>query len=112
MLTAVGLLAIINRSRYGHAILGGLGACLSIGFFIAPLLGLVAILLVVGAREEFRDRKPIFTVEPSLPLREAELAQDEDDQEDEGDGAGGAAETQTQDSSSAAIEEKGGGSDP
>jgi len=112
VLTIVGLVAVINRSRYGHAILGGLGACLSIGFFIAPILGLLAILLVVGAREEFRDRKPIFTVEPSLPLREAEAADDEADSMGSDDGDDDKDGTVTQDSSSAAIEERGGGSAP
>lgn len=110
-LTALGLLAVVNRSRYGHAILGGIGACLSIGFFVAPLLGLVVILLVVGAREEFRDRKPVFTVEPSVSLRGDEGEEGEEQGELSMEG-GGTKETQTEGSSSAAIEERGGGSRP
>ena len=99
VLNAVGYLATRTRRRYGHAVLGAVGAFLSVGFYIGPLLGLVAYILLRGAREAFKDRRSLFGAATGPPLYDEEdegedhegNEGDEDDEgEEEGEGGGSA----------------------
>jgi hypothetical protein len=81
-LNGLGLTAALSRRRYQHALLGGVGAFLSIGFFLGALLGLISIFLLRGARPAFGDQRALFTPSdvPSL------LEEEEDDGEGEAAG--------------------------
>lgn len=77
-LNGLGYMASRTRRRYGHAVLGSVGAFLSVGFYIGPLLGLVAYILLRGARDAFSDRRSLFS-----PGTGPRLYEDEDDHEDD-----------------------------
>lgn len=86
-LSGLGLMATLSRRRYQHALLGGVGGFLAIGFFLGALLGLVAIFLLRGARQEFKDQRALFGASEVPPLLEEEDDEEEEEQEeaDEGD---------------------------
>jgi hypothetical protein len=89
-LNGLGLTAALSRRRYQHALLGGVGAFLAIGFFLGALLGLISIFLLRGARHAFGDQRALFTPSDVPSLLEEE--DDDEDEEDEGsDEEGGAA---------------------
>ena len=75
VLTAVGTISTITRRRYRMAVLGGIGAVLAIGFYMGALLGIVAAILVRGARDEFKDQRGLFA-----PSGAPSLAGDEEDE--------------------------------
>ncbi len=83
-LNALGFMASRTRRRYGHAVLGSVGAFLSVGFYLGPLLGLVAYILLRGARESFADRRSLFS-----PGTGPALYAEDDEDEDDDEGAGG-----------------------
>jgi len=83
LLTVMGLVALVGRRRYRHAVLGGVGAFIWAFLFIGPLLGFAAIILIYGAREEFEDSRPLFGAADVVPLR--------DDREDNAAPAAGSA---------------------
>ncbi len=85
VLTAAGLTAAVTRRRYRMALLGGVGAVLSIGFYLGALFGLVAILLLRGARADFKDQRSLFTPSDVPSLLDAE----KDNGEGEADGEEG-----------------------
>lgn len=70
LLTLMGLVALVGRRRYRHAVLGGVGAFIWAFLFIGPLLGFAAIILIYGAREEFEDSRPLFGAAAVVPLRD------------------------------------------
>lgn len=91
VLNAVGFLSTRTRRRYGHAVLGSVGAFLSVGFYIGPLLGLVAYILLRGAREAFSDRRALLSPGTGPPLydegdEEGDDEKDKDAEEGEGEG--------------------------
>lgn len=87
VLNAVGYLSTRTRRRYGHSVLGAVGAFLSVGFYIGPLLGLVAYILLRGAREAFLDRRSLFSPGTGPPLydEEEEAEGEGEEAEDAGD---------------------------
>ena len=90
VLTAMGLVAVTGRRRYRHAVAGCIGAILSFGFFLGTLLGAASMLLIMGARDEFQDRRSMFAPESQTPF--SALTRREDDEDEEGaseDGEGG-----------------------
>ncbi len=88
VLNAVGFMASRTRRRYGHAVLGAVGAFLSVGFYLGPLLGLVAYILLRGGREVFADRRSLFSPGTGPPLYDEEDERDGDEEDDEADGEG------------------------
>ncbi len=86
VLTGVGLVATLTKRRYKMVVLGGIGSVLSIGFYMGPLLGIVATILSRAARDQFKDQRGLFTPSdvPSLSGSKG----DADDEEGEGDDSG------------------------
>ena len=82
VLTAMGLVAVTGRRRYRHAVAGCIGAILSFGFFLGTLLGAAAMLLIMGARDEFQDRRSMFAPAAQTPF--SALTRPEEDEDDEG----------------------------
>jgi hypothetical protein len=69
VLTLMGLVSLLGRRRYRHALLGGIGAMVWALLFLGPLLGFAAIFLIYGAREEFQDSRPLFGASEVVPLQ-------------------------------------------
>lgn len=87
-LTAVGFLATLSRRRYSYAILGGVGAVLAVGFYVGALLGLIAVMLLRGAREQFADPRSLFAPGDVPLYTDEEDTDDEETEESEEPGEG------------------------
>ncbi len=68
VMNAVGLVAVIGRRRYKHAMLGPIGAMVSVGALFGLVLGMVSMFLLMGTRDEFEDRRSIFATEHDMPF--------------------------------------------
>lgn len=98
VLTTVGVVATITKRRYKMVVLGGIGSVLSIGFYMGPLLGIVATILARSARDQFKDQRGLFTPSDVPPLRGSKGEDEEDDDDsDEGEDEDGEEEDEAED---------------
>ena len=88
VLNGVGLVATIGRRRYRHAMLGPVGAIISFGALFGMVFAIIAMFLLMGARDEFEDRGSLFATEHDMPFPRGESSADESAGES-ADGAAG-----------------------
>jgi hypothetical protein len=105
LLTGVGVVATITKRRYKMVVLGGIGSVLSIGFYMGPLMGIVATILARSARDQFKDQRGLFTPSEVPPLRGAQGGGDGEDEAEDSD------EGEAEDSDEGEAEDSGEGED-
>lgn len=109
VLTVMGIISVLTRRRYMMAVLGGIGGVLGMGLYIGALLGILAAILVQGARSEFKDQRGLILPSDAPRLSsedEDDEPSDADDDADEGEDEEGAEEADGEGDATDADEEE------